>query len=436
MNRRELVLGGSAALPAGRNSFGYGGPTNIVTVPNVDALMDLHPNGETAVFVAGYDRRGDGGGGAFVWVDQDSRGDQGLIFRSRIRGSWRRVEASGPVRVEWFGAKGDGETDDTAALQRALDSSGRHLTIAFGPGKVYSITNVVLPAVDDLTLLGNNSTLKARPGGDAGFLVASRGWIGNSPEAQPPVHIFEMRFDGGGLVDFSVVLQSWNSDFEGCEVRGARDSGVLVTACTRGGVGFPSSTLVNNRIRNCRVFNNGGSGVRVLDPSRSRATDMLIRDCYIFGNKGWGFEADTLGGTQIIGCHLYGNLLGDIRVRYQGVGGLIADSYLESSPSVKVECGGVPLVVRGCWMLGRLQATFEDGPPFVHSSANQYCGKNSFLENGGTSDRNVIYSVNDCYSVDDAFRWTVRDSSGVIYADGVRVGTEASLREGPQQRRL
>ena len=56
------------------------------------------------------------------------------IFGSNlsVSGSFGNNEAY----PEWFGAKGDGETDDTAAIRRVLESFKGH-TILFGAGKVY-----------------------------------------------------------------------------------------------------------------------------------------------------------------------------------------------------------------------------------------------------------------------------------------------------------
>jgi polygalacturonase len=71
-------------------------------------------------------------------------------------------EASGPVAsVASFGAKGDGTTDDTAALQAAIDSAGRGLTLRFEP-RVYRIAgDRGLRLRDDLRLDLAGATLSA-----------------------------------------------------------------------------------------------------------------------------------------------------------------------------------------------------------------------------------------------------------------------------------
>jgi len=73
--------------------------------------------------VAGYYAVGDGGGGDF-WFDGDSVvADNGgtVIAPTSGSGRWLRV-VEGSVSLKWFGARGNGSTNDTAAVQAAINS--------------------------------------------------------------------------------------------------------------------------------------------------------------------------------------------------------------------------------------------------------------------------------------------------------------------------
>lgn len=76
----------------------------------------------------GYGAPRDGGGGLFVWeADTTTPDDGGLVIvpddGAARAGCWRRVlDRIGEVDVRWFGAKGDGQTDDLPAFQAAVRS--------------------------------------------------------------------------------------------------------------------------------------------------------------------------------------------------------------------------------------------------------------------------------------------------------------------------
>ena len=79
-------------------------------------------NGDFA-YVAGYHSPGDGGAGHFIFdATAEDQIDNGLVFASaHSQGRWRRVlDHPGMVSVRWWGARGDGQTDDLEAFKQAL----------------------------------------------------------------------------------------------------------------------------------------------------------------------------------------------------------------------------------------------------------------------------------------------------------------------------
>ena len=73
----------------------------------------------------GYHYPGDGGGGDFYWdtLSVEANNDGTIIgVTNTSTGRWKRI-FSGALHVKWFGAVGDGNTDDTAALQQCLNTA-------------------------------------------------------------------------------------------------------------------------------------------------------------------------------------------------------------------------------------------------------------------------------------------------------------------------
>lgn len=127
--------------------------------------MPLPAGTDQAVQVLGYHRPGDGGGGIFYW-DAEATGPtqgwtqpespavvaEGTLVRPDATpsappgdasdaavGRWRRLY-SGALNVRWFGATGDGTSDDTAAFLTAAEVAQRAGQVLDFPPGTYRIT--------------------------------------------------------------------------------------------------------------------------------------------------------------------------------------------------------------------------------------------------------------------------------------------------------
>lgn len=98
---------------------------DVQTIDDLKAIDVATLTDKQQALVAGYSAPGDGGGGQLYYdaaaVDADNGGT--IIAPSAGAGRWKRIY-SGALNVRWFGAKGDGTTDDTAALQAAFNMRG------------------------------------------------------------------------------------------------------------------------------------------------------------------------------------------------------------------------------------------------------------------------------------------------------------------------
>lgn len=94
------------------------------TVAQMQALTGL-VDGQR-ISVGGYYAVGDGGGGEFYYdADSEDTANGGTVFDATGMGGGRLFRKSeGTVKVEWFGARGTGLSDDRLAMQKSLDYVG------------------------------------------------------------------------------------------------------------------------------------------------------------------------------------------------------------------------------------------------------------------------------------------------------------------------
>ena len=136
---------------------------------DVNALRNLKPLEHFAILGCAKNP-GDGGGGLWHWqpaaVDQDDFGTTVKVAGTPI-GRWKRV-IEDHVSVRWFGATGDGQTDDHDAIQDAIDfvanSQGGNCRVLMPPGRYHITKSLVIAATAWGLILEGNSTQVADKG--------------------------------------------------------------------------------------------------------------------------------------------------------------------------------------------------------------------------------------------------------------------------------
>lgn len=83
--------------------------------------------------------------------------------------------ASRGVTFEEYGAKGDGVTDDTTAIQNAVNATATSADryVVATPGKVYLVSSVTLPSGNDITLHLLGATIQTKTNGSYAFVQAT-----------------------------------------------------------------------------------------------------------------------------------------------------------------------------------------------------------------------------------------------------------------------
>lgn len=107
------------------------------------------------------------------------------------------VPAANVCDVTKYGARGDGKTDDTAAIQAAINACGGGDTaLLFPSGHVFSSFGITLPAL-------NNFIFEVQPGATLLFNPDVSSWPANSNCITVTSGGSNLAFTGGGIIDGS-----------------------------------------------------------------------------------------------------------------------------------------------------------------------------------------------------------------------------------------
>jgi hypothetical protein len=281
-------------------------------------LRRIRDDTYAAAFARGFHAPLDGGGGALAWThDRESFDNSGTIVAAQHtavrRGCWKRIE-NAVFNVRWFGARGDGVTDDFAAIQAAINAAGSRGggTVYLPPGR-YRImggltldqsgvvvrgagaSSVIAPGPDNIGTFHAGGAIDARTRGigvmdlaideelkgwnllvDAQFvdglvlqrLDARAGRDGIRIEGCTDVTVRDVRlmdYRGGGVLSAYLGLVGGGQGDDRRRCRGVQLDNVQLGGDFRGGMtGLDVSGLVEQvALTDVRIFNAGSYGVRV-----------------------------------------------------------------------------------------------------------------------------------------------------------------------------
>ncbi|WP_339677834.1 right-handed parallel beta-helix repeat-containing protein [Cyclobacterium marinum] len=237
------------------------------------------------------------------------------------------------INVKHFGAKGDGKTDDTAAIQKAVATTGNRL---FFPKGHYKISKTILI---DLAKMGYASI---RGNGDAQVIMAGAG---------PAFKISGTHFGSADPERFDKKV--WSSErmpvVEGLSIEGQHQAAVGIEA-----IGTMQLTITRVQVRQTL------HAIHLRENNRN----LIIADCHLYENHGIGvfYDGVNLHQSNITGSHISYNKEGGIvtkggNIRNIHITGCDIESNMGSdkapTANVLIDCSGsavgtAEVAITGC----------------------------------------------------------------------------------------
>jgi hypothetical protein len=209
------------------------------------------------------------------------------------------------------GAKGDGVSDDTAALQAAFNAAATSGAVYIPPGTYMFNPPLTFPGGIIIIGEGANRTILRARSSTTGPLLASQDWYNNVTFAGSPVQMSGITVDANGMTSGSaahgIVTMNYFSRIEHCIVLGPSGNGVHVTAHNQAGTHI-SNTCVEPKLLRLQIRNAGQAGVRVQDNGSplNSCTDGFIEGCIIQNSGTNAILIDMAPGWYVGSNHVYG----------------------------------------------------------------------------------------------------------------------------------
>lgn len=305
------------------------------------------------------------------------------------------------VSVRDFGAKGDGVTDDTAAIQAAINATNTTGEQIYFPAGVYSVSNLT-HGTSPWIGQPRKSIIRARNSGSATYLVTSAAYVaaGSTSASNPWNHVYGIDFDANGFKTYTIALRTYFTKIENCRIQGATDTDLLISSDASDGTQL-SSTLVNNEVIGCWLGVDGSTasyGLRVVD-SNAKVTDHIVRGNFFSGSSVVSMWVPISAGWNITGNHFYGTGPSSVYVYKPNVGTVFANNYCEKEARFGSSntASTTPFTYGpGNFFSTHVWADFNTTGHYIVSQGNTY-GSVAELRHSFFSANKTLFSVGDTF---------------------------------------
>jgi Pectate lyase superfamily protein len=208
-----------------------------------------------------------------------------------------------------FGATGDGSTDDTAALQKALDAAKVTGGLVVVPPGTYVTRGLTVHSRVHLRGSGGDATvLKLAPRANTAVLESDGFAAESAARSNGGISGFSIRdltIDGnraqGNPIGCGMRIYGYGYEISDVIACNCGADGIVSDWGTAGDLPSPSHQM-EARLTGLRTHDNGGDGVHFAGPH-----DSMFLNCLAFKNGGTGFDlSGNAYGTLMVNCHAWG----------------------------------------------------------------------------------------------------------------------------------